>query len=208
MPEDKIYENPTPVAVAIMPVIEIKEYQTNQGLVALEIAKVIYVKRGIEPKINHFALPGGFVNKLERIEAGGVREIKEETGLMIEEEHFKLLRSEITPNNRNLIFGVTNELTPDVIHQMNQNLKDNPGMQRETAGFLIEGLKIQNAAFPLHQKAISLFLDEFQQKQFKFIAQELNQSTIDELIVHLKNDGFISNDFEFIKSMRPQYKLK
>jgi 8-oxo-dGTP diphosphatase len=65
------WDNPRPVAVVLIPT-------TDGGLVL--------IKRNVEPRKGKFALPGGFVEPFESIEAGAAREAKEETGLDVEIE--------------------------------------------------------------------------------------------------------------------------
>ncbi len=194
MKEDQKYENPTPVAVAIIPVIKEKEYKIQEKKINYDVLEVVYVKRGIEPKINYYALPGGFVNKMERIEMGGIREIQEETGLILTEDEFKLYRSEITINNRNLIFGITPFFEASIINHMKECCSKDVNMQREVNDYKLAGLHIENPAFPLHQKVISIFFDEFHQKQI--IQKNFVQEDIIELVQYLKNDGYVSENFQ------------
>ncbi len=56
---------------------------TVDALIIYE-GKLVLIKRGNPPYQNHFALPGGFVEVGETVEAAVVREAKEETGLNIE----------------------------------------------------------------------------------------------------------------------------
>jgi len=60
------YQNPLPVAVAVA-------YDSQN--------KVLAAKRGIEPGINKWALPGGFIESGENSESACIRELSEETGL-------------------------------------------------------------------------------------------------------------------------------
>lgn len=49
--------------------------------------KVLLVKRKKDPYKNYWAIPGGFLEEKEPLEAGAARELKEETGLSIKELH-------------------------------------------------------------------------------------------------------------------------
>ena len=50
MQEDLKYNNPIPVAVAIVPIKREKTYKINNQEVILEVVDVLYVRRNIEPK--------------------------------------------------------------------------------------------------------------------------------------------------------------
>ena len=101
---DHPYHNPTPVAV--IPVSTVMEYEVEGISIHFDADQVVYIRRNIEPQKCCLALPGCFVNEGERIESGGRRELKEETGLDISEEDFQLFRSEITPKIGPLFLGL------------------------------------------------------------------------------------------------------
>ena len=76
--KNESYLNPIPVTVVLLPV--------DDGL--------LLIRRGIEPKKGHLALPGGFVNFGESWQEAGAREVLEETGLTVtaaELEEFRVL---------------------------------------------------------------------------------------------------------------------
>ena len=196
MQEDLKYNNPIPVAVAIVPIKREKTYKINNQEVILEVVDVLYVRRNIEPKKGMLALPGGFVNEGERLETGGKRELEEEIGLIIDEEEFKLFRSEITPNNRNLIFGITPTRSEDVLNILNENLKINPTIKEETQEFVIGNLNIKDAAFPLHQKAIGKFLDMVNGMMLNFAIRDYSKDTVNDIVEALKIDGYLTRHSE------------
>jgi 8-oxo-dGTP diphosphatase len=54
------------------------------GAVIVDAGKVLLVKRRYEPLAGHWSIPGGTVELGETLEAGIVREMREETGLEIQ----------------------------------------------------------------------------------------------------------------------------
>jgi 8-oxo-dGTP diphosphatase len=71
------YRNPTPVAVPIQPT-------TSGG--------VIVVRRGIAPEIGKLCLPGGYVDYGETWEQAAARELREEAGVIVPSDSFRLFR--------------------------------------------------------------------------------------------------------------------
>ena len=54
------------------------------GAVIVQEGRVLLVQRGREPLKGHWSLPGGMVVLGESLLAGVIREVKEETGLLVE----------------------------------------------------------------------------------------------------------------------------
>lgn len=82
------FRNPIPVVVALVPI--------EDGLLT--------VRRAIPPHIGKLALPGGFVDFLERWEDAAAREVREETGLILPPQDFSLLKVITAPDGTLLLF--------------------------------------------------------------------------------------------------------
>ncbi len=57
--------------------------------------KLVLVQRDIEPAIGEWAFPSGYIDRGEKVEAGAIREVKEETGLVVEIDGFVGVYSDI-----------------------------------------------------------------------------------------------------------------
>jgi ADP-ribose pyrophosphatase YjhB (NUDIX family) len=68
----QVWSNPIPVSVVLLPV----RHSVGEGL--------LVVRRSIEPKKGLLALTGGFLEDHETWQQGGVREVREETGVVID----------------------------------------------------------------------------------------------------------------------------
>jgi ADP-ribose pyrophosphatase YjhB (NUDIX family) len=88
-----VWANPIPVAVALVPV--------GHGL--------LVVRRGIPPGVGKLALVGGFIEEHESWQVGCAREVREETGVIVDPVSCQLhwLASSEPRPNRILIFAVT-----------------------------------------------------------------------------------------------------
>lgn len=90
-----VWANPIPVAVVLVPVID----GGRTGL--------LVIRRAIPPQIGKLALVGGFVEDHETWQAGGAREVREESQVVIDPtiEPFWFTSTAPKPN-RVLLFGV------------------------------------------------------------------------------------------------------
>lgn len=191
------YNNPIPVAVMILPVKENKKYIIDNVDFRLNLTNVLYLKRNIEPQKDKWALPGGFVNEMESIEVAAVRELFEETGYQVDVNQVNLFKSEITPNNRNLIFSVGPDINPKVVKEMKDKLVFSTEIKLETNDFCIGNVALNNTAFPLHQKVIGIYLDKVNSLLLNALDFNYDKLTITKLVEELKNDGYLTPNFEY-----------
>ena len=75
-----------------------------QGILERD-GRVLLARRGREPRLGHWDLPGGFLQESEVPEDGLRREFREETGLEI--EPVRLLRIDIEPYDGRYVFSVS-----------------------------------------------------------------------------------------------------
>lgn len=71
--------------------------------------RVLLARRGIEPRLGHWDLPGGFAEEEEPPQATARREVREETGLELESA--QLRRIDIEPYGDRFVFSVTYRAT-------------------------------------------------------------------------------------------------
>jgi ADP-ribose pyrophosphatase YjhB (NUDIX family) len=101
----RIWANPLPVSVVLVPVL----IETRVGL--------LVVRRAIEPRRGLLALVGGFLEEHETWQEGGVREIREETGVVVDPRTltpFWFTSTEPRPN-RVLLFSVAEPITVEAL---------------------------------------------------------------------------------------------
>ena len=128
------YNNPVPVAVAMVPLFC---PTAGRGLLG--------VVRGIEPGYGGIAFPGGYVDEHETIERAVVRELQEETGLHLPEVcRWRFRTSRVTPQNRLLFFfEYTDVLSWDEV-------RDNAVLDAETLAVSLI-LPDTDIVFPTHR---------------------------------------------------------
>ncbi|HEU0036314.1 MAG TPA: NUDIX domain-containing protein [Kofleriaceae bacterium] len=103
----QIWANPIPVCVVLVQV----EEAGRTGL--------LVVRRAIPPAIGKLALVGGFLEEHESWQHGGAREVREETGVLVEPAHLEPMwyaSSEPRPN-RVLLFSIAPPLPVGALPQ-------------------------------------------------------------------------------------------
>lgn len=74
------YERPSVTADMLIFTVAAEETENYRKLPE-KVLKILMIKRGDHPYIGKWALPGGFVNFNESLDAAAARELKEETGI-------------------------------------------------------------------------------------------------------------------------------
>ncbi len=126
------YQNPLPVAVLVLPV--------DDGVLA--------IRRGIEPRKGQLALPGGFIDHGEAWRAGCARELREETGIVVDPETISLFDVHSAPDGTLLVFGVAPRVAAGSLPAFVPT--------NETAERTIVSAPVE-LAFPLHTRVLADF---------------------------------------------------
>jgi 8-oxo-dGTP pyrophosphatase MutT (NUDIX family) len=125
------YQNPLPVAVAIVPV--------GTG--------VLCIRRTIEPAFGQVALPGGFLELHESWQEGLARELREETGLVTDPAEVRLFRAYSSKREGLLLlFGLCRRFFP---HEMPEFAPNSEASEMMVVPGPVE------LAFPLHTLALA-----------------------------------------------------
>jgi ADP-ribose pyrophosphatase YjhB (NUDIX family) len=92
----QVWANPIPVSVVLVPVVR----EDRTGL--------LVVRRAIEPRKGKLALVGGFLEEHETWAEGGTREIREETGVIVDSKTLRTFwfTSTHPKPNRVLLFSI------------------------------------------------------------------------------------------------------
>lgn len=140
-----IWANPIPVSVVLVPVV-------TQGKTGL-----LVVRRAIEPRKGFLALVGGFLEEHETWQQGGVREIREETGVIVDPatlEPFWYTSTQPRPN-RVLLFSIAKPISEESLVPLTPNHE----VSERGLVFGPEGLD-KLFAFSLHVEATRRFFRE------------------------------------------------
>lgn len=128
------YRNPTPVAVAVLPV--------ESGLLT--------VRRGIEPRRGMLALPGGYIEYGESWQAAAARELFEETGIEAPPAKAEVFDVLSAPDGTLLVFA----LLPPAIRDL---LPAKPPGHESLELVVID--EPAELAFPLHTRVAAAFFE-------------------------------------------------
>ncbi len=138
----QVWANPIPVSVVILPV----ETGGRTG--------VLVVRRGIQPGLGKLALVGGFLEEHETWAEGGARELREETGVTIDEATltpFWFTSTEPKPN-RVLLFSLASPVAAEALDPFR------PDHETTDRGLVFGPKGLEDVfAFPLHIRAVSRF---------------------------------------------------
>ncbi|MEJ7602525.1 MAG: NUDIX domain-containing protein [Kofleriaceae bacterium] len=135
----KVWANPIPVAVVLVQITE----GDRTGL--------LVIRRAIPPQIGKLALVGGFVEEQESWQAGGAREVLEETGVVVSSSSLEpswYASSEPRPN-RILLFSIAPPVAAAALPPFTSDL------EASERGVIWGPDGIEDGfAFPLHIEAV------------------------------------------------------
>jgi len=123
------YQNPEPVAVGIL--------KYSSGL--------LLVRRSVPPHINGLCFPGGYIDRNETWQQAIQREIFEETGIETDSNEFTLFNTISSPNNKVLIFGISNKIRTNYSFVPNSEVSE-----------LVIGQFNTKLCFDIHQQIFDL----------------------------------------------------
>ncbi|WP_167521363.1 NUDIX domain-containing protein [Microbispora triticiradicis] len=130
------YLNPLPVAVLVLPV----DGARTSGL--------LVVRRAVEPHRGLLALPGGFIDIGESWQQAAVREVREETGVVVDVAGVRLFDVLSAPDGTVLIFGLGPRTAADALPPVVPTA--------ETSEWLVIDAP-QELAFPLHTQVVARY---------------------------------------------------
>ena len=143
--QTQIWANPIPVSVVLVPVVHVE----RTGL--------LVVRRAIEPRKDKLALVGGFLEEHETWAEGGAREIREETGVVVDATKLKTFwfTSTAPRPNRVLLFSIAEPVGAGALGVAVKNAETSERGLVFGPGGLDDVF-----AFPLHVEAARRFFAE------------------------------------------------
>jgi ADP-ribose pyrophosphatase YjhB (NUDIX family) len=141
----QVWANPIPVSVVLVPVV--KDARTG----------LLVVRRAIEPRLGKLGIVGGFLEEHETWAEGGAREVREETGVVIDPTALKpfYFTSTAPKPNRVLLFSIG---APVDVASLGPFTPDHEASER---GLVFGPGGVDDVfAFPLHADAARRFFAE------------------------------------------------
>jgi len=142
MTQQKTYNNPIPVAVALIPV------RVDDDI------KLLGVVRAKDDGVGELALPGGYLEGLDYVELAASKEVSQEVGedIAIPPEDWQLFMSRTAPNGRLLVFALLNRVLEGDV------LQDRLPACDEVSGYGYISVDTP-LAFDLHEQAVKKFYE-------------------------------------------------
>ncbi|MDO8425476.1 MAG: NUDIX domain-containing protein [bacterium] len=130
------YRNPIPVVVIIQPI--------DDG--------VLVIRRGIEPERGKLALPGGYLDWGETWQQGAVRELAEETGMIVVPERVTLFDAVSTPDGLKVIlFALMPRVSADTLPPFAATAET---LERTVINH------VASLAFPMHTRVVARYFQQ------------------------------------------------
>jgi ADP-ribose pyrophosphatase YjhB (NUDIX family) len=139
-----VWSNPIPVSVVLLPV----RHALGEGL--------LVVRRSIEPKKGLLAPTGGFLESHETWQQGGVREVREETGVVIPSESLTAFwfTSTAPRPNRVLLFSIATAIDASQLGEFK------PSNETSERGLVFGAVGLEQVfAFDLHVEAARRYFE-------------------------------------------------
>lgn len=143
------YQNPTPVAVAVVPVVDHEDCLVG----VLGVQRSASTGKGA----GKWALPGGFVDRAEDMVEGAVRELAQETGIIRDRNSCCLLDTAASSDGSCVLVFV---LTPPITQEEASKAVADP-VECMAVGILTAN---QELAFDTHASILSRVLDYAQRE--------------------------------------------
>ena len=117
---------------------------------------ILFIRRGIEPQIGRWALPGGYVDNGESWQEAAARELHEEVGIAATPEEMRLI--DVLPSSNRVTMLVFGE-APRVSAARIANFAPNEEVS-EVMVCSLEGLAELEWAFSLHHQIAKQWLEQ------------------------------------------------